>query len=199
MSTLTKNGFIKPELSDTADITAYNENWELVDEALSYLYMLSHPLSAFSDDGIHYWATLTDKTMPTDGLEVIIIPQMTNTSANPTLAVDFINDKPIRLSLSTNTSATIPVPVGFLVEGHPIKLRYDENRDIWRIVDKQKTSASDLYGSVPIANGGHGGTTAEEAIRNLGALPAVLVEGEHYDTELPEPGNKGRLFVKIIT
>lgn len=33
MSTLTKNlKLIKPELTDAADITAYNENWDKLDE-----------------------------------------------------------------------------------------------------------------------------------------------------------------------
>lgn len=37
MSTRTKNhGFIKPELSDFADIEAMNENWDKVDALITY-------------------------------------------------------------------------------------------------------------------------------------------------------------------
>ena len=39
MSTKTKNyEFVKPELTDTADITAMNENWDKVDAALKNKY-----------------------------------------------------------------------------------------------------------------------------------------------------------------
>ena len=37
MSTTTPNyGFVKPELSDIADITVMNENWDKVDELITY-------------------------------------------------------------------------------------------------------------------------------------------------------------------
>ena len=36
MSTRTeKLGLLKPELTDAADITSYNENWEIIDQALN--------------------------------------------------------------------------------------------------------------------------------------------------------------------
>ena len=39
MSTSTKNyGFVKPELTDVADITAMNQNWDIIDEKLKEKY-----------------------------------------------------------------------------------------------------------------------------------------------------------------
>ena len=206
MSTITTNyGLIKPELSDTADITAYNSNWDKIDTQLNNLKQKA--IQASSEDGLNYHATVDGITELFNGLEITIVPDMTNTSANPTLNVNTIGAKTIKLPLSTNTSATIPSPVGFFVQGRPIKLVYDSTSEIWKTIDKQKTSASDLYGTLPVASGGTGSTTAAEARENLeitpaniGALPAILVEGIHYGTEeqLPQPGTKGRIFfVKI--
>jgi hypothetical protein len=138
-----------------------------------------------------------------DGLEITIVPNATNTSANPTLNINSLGAKTIKLPLSTNTSATVALPTSFLVEGRPVALMYDSKGGIWKTVDKQKTSANDLYGSVPISNGGFGGTTAEEARSNLGitpvnigALPTKLIEGTHYGTlaQRPAAGIKGRIF-----
>lgn len=208
MSTTTTNyGFIKPELSDTADITAYNPNWEKLDTELSHLNTLAIVVN--SNDGITYYGTTADtNNVPSDltGLEFTIVPSVTNVSTAPTLNINKIGALPIRLALSTNTASTITLPVGFLVANRPVKVMLDDLNGYWKIVDKQKTSGSDIYGVVPITSGGTNAATAEEARANLGitpanigALPAVLVEGEHYDTELPEPGIKGRIFFKILT
>lgn len=204
MSTLTSNySLIKPELSDTADITAYNDNWDKIDTELTNLK--PKYVEALSEDGFSYHITVNGITELYNGLEVTVVPNMTNVEANPTLEVNNLGTKTIKLPLSTNTSATVTTPVSFIVAGRPIKLVYDSTGGIWKTVDKQKTSANDLYGSVPISNGGFGGTTAAEARTNLeitpaniGALPTVLVEGEHYGTELPSLGTKGRIFFKVI-
>ena len=209
MSTTTRYcNFIKPELSDSADITAYNRNWDWLDNQMLLIGTLDQPIAAYSIDGVHYDAGLaSDFNNWWDGMEITIYPDMTNTSAAPVIRIGVMEYTPIRLPLSTNTSATIPVPIGFLVKDCAIKLRYDIHRNSWIIVDKEKTSASDLYGSVPITNGGHGGKNAEEARANLeitpaniGALPSVLVEGEHYGTleQRPAAGTKGRFFCVLI-
>ena len=205
MSTTTSNyGFIKAELSDSADITAYNVNWDKIDEELTKFK--SKPVTASSSDGTVYHATLDGVTSLYNGLEITVIPSVANTSANPTLNINTLGAKSIKLPLTTNTSATTTLPVGFLVANRPIKLMYDSTGGFWKTVDKQKASASDLYGTIPITSGGFGGTTAAQARTNLGitpanigALPATLVSGTHYGTTLPNAGTKGRIFFKIIT
>lgn len=206
MSTFTSNySLIKPELSDTADITAYNDNWDKIDTELHNLK--GKYVEALSEDGYSYHVAVDGITELYNGLEITVVPSMTNAEANPTLDVNNLGAKAIKLSLSTNTSATVTTPISFLVAGRPIKVMYDATGGIWRTVGKQKTSANDLYGSVPITSGGFGGTTAAEARENLeitpaniGALPAILVEGEHYGTleQRPEAGIKGRIFFQII-
>lgn len=205
MSTLTANyGLIKPELKDAADITAYNSNWDKLDEELTNLNVES--VNASSDDGIAYYATKNGVSNLTNGLKITIIPNTTNTSANPTFNLNGLGARNIKLPLSTNTTATSTLPNGYMVANHPIELMYDSEGGFWKAINNQKQSATGLYGSVPIANGGHGGTTAQEARTNLGitpanigALPTVLVKGTHYNTSLPSAGNKGRIFFKVIT
>lgn len=208
MSTTTdKYGFIKPELTDAADITAYNDNWDKIDRELRYLN--TTVITANSADGVSYTAIVEGLTELYNGLELTIVPDKTSTVLSTTLNVNGLGDKPIRLSLSTNTSAlTTPKNTAFLVSGSAVKVRYDTsylNSGAWKIVDKQKTSAQDLYGSVPISSGGFGGTTAAEARTNLeitpsniGALPAVLTSYE-YGTSLPAAGKPGRIFFKKVT
>ena len=200
MSTITSNyGLIKPELSDTADITAYNSNWDKIDTELNNLKPKA--VEAVSEDGVNYYATMDGITELYNGLEINIVPNITNTSTAPKLNLNGLGAKTIKLPLSTTTSSTVTAPASFFVGSRPVKLMYDSKGSIWKTVDKQKTSASDLYGSVPIENGGHGGTTPQEARTNLGitpanigALPTVLVSGTHYGTKTPTAGTKGRIF-----
>lgn len=209
MSTRTSNfNLIKPALSDSADITQYNSNWDTIDSELAKLN--TKAVMADSDDGIKYYVTAEHISQLYNGLELTIIPSATNANSSPTLNVNSLGFKPIRLPLSSSTGATITVAMDYISVGHPIKLIYDaewSTTGAW-LIYKDKPSASDLYGTVPVSKGGTGGTTALEAREsleitpaNIGALPTVLVEGEHYGTEeqRPEAGTKGRIYFQVIT
>lgn len=206
MSTTTSNyGLIKPALSDTADITQYNSNWDKIDTALNDLKPKCP--AAMSDDGVNYHVTIDGITTLYNGLEITIVPNMTNSAGNPTLNLNTLGAKSIRLALSGNTSATLASPASFFVKDHPVTLMYDVTSGFWKTVDKQKPSASDLYGTVAVANGGTGATSASKARSNLGitpsnigALPTVLVEGTHYGTldQRPKAGTKGKIFFVTV-
>jgi hypothetical protein len=205
MSTTTTNyGLIKPELSDTADITAYNSNWDKIDSELNAIKPKS--VTAFSEDGVKYYATINGITELYNGLEITVCPQTANKAINPTLDVNGLGAKTIKLPLSTNTAATTTIPVSSFVALRSVKLMYDSGAGIWIMVDKQLTSANTLYGVVPISKGGTGADNSKDARTmlgitpaNIGALPTVLIEGEHYGTELPTPGTKGRIFFKKVS
>lgn len=225
MSTATTNfKFIKPELSDPADITELNANWDRIDTELANAG--TRIVTANSTDGVTYTADVPYLTELYTGLEITIIPLLTSTVTNPTLNVNGFGAKNIKLALSTNTTATVtPGSANFFVKDKAVKLMFDGT--MWKTVDKQRTSASDLYGAVPVENGGTGGTTVAEARNKLGlgntagALPVdnggtgatngavglknllaagnTILSSYQYGDTLPTAGNKGRIFFKKVT
>ena len=151
-------------------------------------------VDALSSDGVSYTATVEGVEKLYNGLEITIIPNMTSTITAPTLNVNGLGAKPIRLSLSQNNSLTAqPKSDNYFAENRPIKVMFDPNwlsTGMWRVTNKQRPSAVDLYGSVPIENGGTGADDAVTALKNLIA--------ENSGDTLPAPGNKGRVFFKKV-
>lgn len=173
MSMTTANfKFIKPELSDPADITEFNQNWDKIDEELAHAGTVV--VEAISTDGVSYTATVPFLTELSNGLEITIIPNMTSTSINPTLNVNGLGAKNIRLPLGVNTSATVAANLPtFLGKGKPVKLLFDAtylNTGMWKTISTYRTSATDLYGVTPIENGGTGADNPEQSRKNLGAI-----------------------------
>lgn len=210
MSTTTSNyGLIKPELTDAADITAFNSNWDNIDSELKgldsdidsltitlnseiddinrqianlntdvYNDINSRVVTAKSTDGTAYTATVSGITELYTGLEIIIIPNTASVSVSPTLNINGLGAKNIRVPLTTNTSAvTTMESSNWLVADKPVKVRYDGIQ--WE-TDLCRPSASSLYGTVGIENGGTGATSKEEALANLG-LTATATELNYCD------------------
>ena len=95
---------------------------------------------------------------------------MVSTTTRPTLNVNSLGAKTIRQPLSTNTGGTVDgASASWLTASKPVTVRYDGS--YW-IIDNTRPAATNLYGTVPIANGGTGATTADAARDNLGAAPA---------------------------
>lgn len=148
---------------------------------------------AASSDGIAYTATMKGVTELTNGLMLTIIPSITSKSTAITLNVNGLGAKMVRLPLSFNTAAaTTPKLATFFSEGRPVTVQYDANYvagGMWKAVDKQKTSAQDLYGTVPIESGGTGATNAKDALTGLGII---------YSETEPEYV-EGRIWLKPIS
>ncbi len=128
-----------------------------------------------SNDIEIYTATITGVTELYNGMKITIIPNANNTTLSPRLNINGLGDKTIRLPLSFNCAATNALKTNFLQTGRPVELKYDANCNLgiqgdgaWLFTDRQKTSAQDLYGSVPVESGGTGASTAAEACANLG-------------------------------
>ena len=99
-----------------------------------------------------------------------MVPHTASTSSSATLNVNSLGAKMIRRGVSINTSTTVaPDNSSWLAANKPIQVTY--NGLHW-IADLPKPYADDLYGSVPISNGGTGATDAATALANLGAASA---------------------------
>lgn len=156
-------------------------------------------VAAASADGVAYTATVGGVTELKNGMLLTIIPDITSTSTTITLNVNGLGEKMVRLPLSFNNAAmSMPKLATYYAAGRPITLQYDANYlagdGIWKTVGKQKTSAQDLYGSVPVESGGTGGATAEEARENLGITLANLGDIVISDTT-PEKVTDGKWYL----
>lgn len=132
---------------------------------------------ATSADGIAYTATVEGVSELYNGLIITIIPAINSAATNPTLNVNGLGEKMIRLPLSFNNAAmSMPKMDTYITAGRPLTLQYDAaylNGDgIWKVFGKQKTSAQDLYGTVPVESGGTDATDAAGARQNLG-VPSI--------------------------
>lgn len=271
MSTTTTNyNLIKPELTDAADITATNENWDKIDlelknrataehshkaddlpvipiskggtgattaegaitklginataEELSYmkgvtsdvqtqLNALSDDIkasslqiaSASSSDGVSYTATVESVTELYSGLAVLFVPNKTSASTTPTFNLNNLGAKNIRrkLSMGTATTSTGNTAAWFYV-GRPSLFVYDGTQ--WIAEDYTKPCANDLYGSVPVANGGTGATTATDACENIGAIKksgdtmtgALNISGASYPAMNFVDSDNGKTMASIV-
>lgn len=155
-------------------------------------------VDALSADGALYTADVPGVTELQNGMLLTIIPEINSATNTPALNVNGLGGKMIRLALSFNTAAVAtPRLENYFSAGRPITLQYDATYQngvgIWKTFGKQKTSAQDLYGAVPIESGGTGATTAQEAreeleitLENLGDIiiaestPETVTDGKWY-------------------
>lgn len=144
-------------------------------------------VDAVSDDGVSYSASVENLEELYSGFEITVIPNITSTTTAPTLNLNGLGAKPILLSLSIDNSILVqPVEKGYYVAERPLKLMFDSKHlttGAWRVANKQRTSAEDIYGTIPVEKGGTGATTVEAARNALGlgntsgALP--IANGGH--------------------
>ena len=133
-------------------------------------------VKATSGDGIAYSATVPGVSELYAGLEIVIVPKMASASTAITLDINGMGAKLVRLPVSTNTAVLAqPETEGYFVDNRPVKLMYDPEyagKGSWVAIGRQRQSGNDIYGQVPIENGGTGADTLAEAQENLQIHPA---------------------------
>lgn len=94
-----------------------------------------------------------------------MIPNVTSTKVNPTINVNGLGAKNIRMKISNNTTATTTLSSSnMLVANKPVRVMYDGAQ--W-VIDIVRPSVANLYGTLGVAQGGTGATTAAAARDNL--------------------------------
>lgn len=160
-------------------------------------------VDAISTDGAAYSATVDDLGELYNGFELTIIPNVVSTTTAPTLNVNGLGAKPIRVPLSANNTLMVqPADASYYAAGRPIKLMFDSkylSTGVWKVVSKQRPSATDLYGTVPIENGGTGSDDGAEGLANLFAAGNTVLSSYQYGDSLPTAGTKGRIFFKKVS
>lgn len=117
--------------------------------------------------GAAYTATVEGITALTAGATFVMIPHTASTSKTPTLNVNGLGAKTLRRRLSNSTVSTVAAATeNWLGANKPIRVFYDGT--YW-IADFTRPNANDIYGTVAVASGGTGASTAATALTNLGA------------------------------
>ena len=147
------------------------DNLEVLDyEGLSYFKQQLNGVDIVTTegDGAAYTAAVPGITALKAGLTITVIPHITSTATMPTLNVNNLGAKRIRRRVSNSTVTTVPsASANWLTANKPIRVTYDGT--YW-IADLDRPNANDIYGTVALANGGTGASTAEVARSNLGAV-----------------------------
>jgi hypothetical protein len=108
-------------------------------------------VTATSDDGIAYTATISGIETLTVGANFIMIPGTVSKSTTPTLNVNGLGAKPVRRRLSSlPTSLQSGYNASWLTANKPFRMFYDGTA--WIVEDQTKPAAADLSGTVPKAN-----------------------------------------------
>lgn len=110
-------------------------------------------VTATSTDGVAYTATVEDVTELTVGMQLTIIPDTLSKTTSPTLNVNNLGAKGLRVLTGYNTAACVQGAfTGWIAANRPITVKY--NGTYWIVTDAQRTSGAAIYGNVAVQNGG---------------------------------------------
>ena len=101
-----------------------------------------------------YTATVPGITALELGLSFIMIPHITSTTTDPTLNVNNLGAKSLRIRVSGSSSTTTSASTAdWLVVNKPIRVTYD---GMFWVAEMVRPNANDIYGTVSVPNGGTG-------------------------------------------
>ena len=164
------------------------ENVDGLDELIDEAKIISTAVSATSSDGVAYSATVSGITELTVGVSFVMIPNKISTSRTPTLNVNGLGAKSLRVKVSGYTgTTTAALTTNWLASNKPIRVTYD---GLWWVCDMALPSASSMYGNVKAenidytnANSGLTATQVQAAIDELagGAIRTQVLTTEEYN------------------
>lgn len=118
-----------------------------------------------SGTGAAYIASVDGISALTAGVNFIMVPHVTSTKINPTLNVNGLGAKNLRMRISNSTTSTTPLSSeNMLVANKPTRVMYD---GVQWVIDIVRPNTSNLYGTVDIDQGGTGANNAADARTNL--------------------------------
>ncbi len=145
-----------------------------------------------SGTGEAYTATVNGITELANGVGFTLIPHVTATSATPTLNVNGSGPQMIARRTSGNSMAVTAKYVNtMLMQSVPVHVTYYHNGNIqfWLIDDSIPDVNDGIVGTLPVANGGTGATTASAALNNLGITWGT--------SAAPSTGTPNTIYIQI--
>lgn len=121
-----------------------NANWANGSTYANYSYN-DKPITT-AGTGAAYTASVSGLTLVA-GASFVMVPHTASTTTTPTLNVNSLGAKNIRMRLSSSTSSTITlINSGFLAANKPVRVVYDGT--YWVIDDFIQPDANNLYGTL---------------------------------------------------
>lgn len=122
-------------------------------------------------DGAAYTATVSGITALNTGASFIMIPHTNSTTTTPTLNVNGLGAKGLRMRGSTATGTSVTAAItAWLASGRPVQVTYN---GIYWVTEVTRPAASDLSGTVPVANGGVPSCTTDDNDKFLRVVEGV--------------------------
>ena len=177
----TGNLYLMLPVTNAANVDGLSD---LINEAK----VLDTPVAATSTDGIAYVTTVPGITALTAGLSFIMIPNTISTSRTPTLNVNKLGAKSLRVRVSGYSATTsAALTTNWLAPNKPVRVTYD---GLWWVAEIILPSAQQLYGNVKAeevtytnTSSGLSATQVQAAIDELasGALRTQVLTTEEYN------------------
>lgn len=121
-----------------------NANWANGSTYANYSYN-DKPITT-AGTGAAYTASVSGLTLVA-GASFVMVPHTVSTTTAPTLNVNNLGAKNIRMRISSSTSSTVALPTAaFLTANKPVRMVYDGN--YWIIDDMVRPDANQLYGTL---------------------------------------------------
>ena len=123
-------------------------------------------------NGEAYTATVRGIDSLTPGVSFVMVPHVDATTSAPTLNVNGLGAMPIKHRLSNSSqTTTLDFTQDWIKKDCPIRVTYNvisETVKPWVIDSVIPDLNYGVYGTLPVAKGGTGATSKEDALHNLG-------------------------------